>query len=476
LIKTAIDWWLAHRNNWPENPYDFCEVYSAPTGFLVDEYAPREIGNWLRARYLVGLSIETLMVGPCDGGIDDPIGGTVNNGGFPPPPPVCSSLVNHAITAWGDEMGDEELTDNPTLVQVTDSDRDDEEEYDQDGNINLQQYDWIEDFTPGQWRLDYFGTHLSTLKSITVLKPLDKVVDAEDTQLVVGSYRIHQGYEKYAATDLHYTVGTDTDICSYRTVIDWPRPNNPSPPEILEEQYPPRNLFVEWDLRQDRVPLYEWVTITTEFVLSRWNSIRYTNVHWTYPATGTWRLPGFQWRISTPQRVDPNSLVVNATGGYVIGSFDLIEIASNQGEIQNPRLVGQYRFQHEYLHDQEQEYHEFELKALEVPFPGRVYFVTNLRLGHSYGRLQDESLWTFNRWMTEVPTMYPFTPHEPVRLQIDWKGRLPYPQAVRFMPTCMEYIPGDLNQDCVVDWKDFAIMADYWLADSNTVFHWKTPK
>ena len=45
---------------------------------------------------------------------------------------------------------------------------------------------------------------------VTMLRPLDKVTDDQDTQLVLGSYRIHQNNDNYVATDLHYTVGTDT--------------------------------------------------------------------------------------------------------------------------------------------------------------------------------------------------------------------------------------------------------------------------
>jgi hypothetical protein len=467
--KTAIDWWLQNRNSWPENPYDVCVAYGDPTDTWQDEYTPREIGNWLRGWNYVGLYIEARFLRPC-GSTDGqhrtnwffphemPDGGTVpgepnipTDGGF-----LCVDSILHSITAWGDEAAPPELVDNPTQVWVTDSDS--------DYGGDIQRYHYTRDETTWQWFLDYTSPLLSPLRGVIVLKPLDIVTDARDTQLVVGSYRIHQEYDKYAATDLHYTVGTDTSICSYRTAIDWPRPNHPSPPVIVENQRPPRDLSVSWDLSEDSVPRCNWVTITTEFVLSLWNSIRYTDVHWTYPATGTQMLPGFQWRILTPLCLRPSSRIENVTGGYVIGSLDIIEIAAGAGEMPSPRLVGQYRFQHEYLYSQEPEQHQFELTPLEVPSASRAYFVANLRFGHSYGCLGNEALWRFSRWMTEYPTMYPFTVNEPIELQLDWKGRLPYPQGVRPLPTCREQIPGDLNLDCVVDFKDLALMADHWLA------------
>ena len=34
-------------------------------------------------------------------------------------------------------------------------------------------------------------------------------------------------------------------------------------------------------------------------------------------------------------------------------------------------------------------------------------------------------------------------------------------------PPCQTIIAGDINGDCVVDFKDFAIMASHWLDDHN---------
>jgi hypothetical protein len=38
--------------------------------------------------------------------------------------------------------------------------------------------------------------------------------------MVTGSYQIHQSSEELA-TDLHYRVGMDVDILTYRTWLDW---------------------------------------------------------------------------------------------------------------------------------------------------------------------------------------------------------------------------------------------------------------
>lgn len=82
------------------------------------------------------------------------------------------------------------------------------------------------------------------------------------------------------ATDLHYKVGTDTQILSYKTQIDW---DDDLTPTIIESQPQRTELAVNWDLSDKPVSLCKWVTITTEFVLPAWNAIEYDDVPFTYP-------------------------------------------------------------------------------------------------------------------------------------------------------------------------------------------------
>ena len=147
----AIDWWLNHsgRNVWPGNPYDKCDpCRDKNAGPWLDPDAPKKIGNWLREWNYVGLVIEVLIPSgsPCDqfngnGVIPNgsvvpdvnvvPDGQVVHDGQVIPDGQVilngpvntlCNFLMSHAVTAWGDELGESELTNNPTQVWVTDSD------------------------------------------------------------------------------------------------------------------------------------------------------------------------------------------------------------------------------------------------------------------------------------------------------------------------------------------------------------------
>ena len=127
-----------------------------------------------------------------------------------------------------------------------------------------------------------------------------------------------------------------------------------------------------------------------------------------------------------PPIVKESTSIPNVTGGYVVGSFDIVnpEVPSAQG------IVGRYRFIHEYSFDQSPEYHLFKLTG------EKGYYATNFRFGHSYGLLDTESLWEFKDWMTEIPEKsYPLE-DTPIEFRIDWKGRLPYPEG-EIVPTTL---------------------------------------
>lgn len=382
---TAITWWLnSAHNTWTNNRYTNVTVYgnkyatpwSEPNG-------ARFIGNELRKCQFVGLSISW---------------SGINQG--------------HAITCWGDNEGSGTLTNNPTSVRVADSDRDN------GGDVQEYNYDAYTNPNPGGpnngngWYFNYSGNH-PFIKHIVTLCPTDDPSDNKLTQKVVGSVQIHQAQEK-AATDLHYEVGTDVDILSYKTAVDWETTNRPS---IIESQ-PRRKLTVDWNFSDKPVPYCNTVTITAEFVLPYWNSIAFNDVRFTYPDTGATLLRGLRWEMKT-RFLEKAEFIRNVTGGYVIGSFDVInpKLPSKMG------VVAKYRFLHEYSYNQSPEEHLFMLSG------ERGYLATNLRFGHSYGYLPTESLWKFDKWMTEMPEWVGKLSRKPTKLLIDWKNRLPYPQG-----------------------------------------------
>lgn len=396
-VDAALDWWLGSTNNtWPNNPYAVVDVYGhkTPKYPWAEPNGARDIGNYLRDCDFVGLSISwpTNAVG------------VIGDGG-------------HAITGWGDPSGSATLNTNPTGVRVVDSDTD------TGGDVQSYTYDAYTNPNPGGanegngWYFDYSANH-PYIKHIVVLSPTEYPSGGKMTQTVVGSYQIHQSNKRTDAIDLHYKVGTDTDILSYKTTVDW---ETESLPTITESEPQRRSLTVDWDFSEEPVPYCSWVTITTEFILPVWNAIEYDDVHFTYPKVMELQYaPSLRWQMETPM-IEKAWTIPNVTGGYVVGSFDIINPDLPSGQ----SIVGRYRFIHEYSYNQSPEYHVFTLTG------ERGYYATNFRFGHSYGLLDTESLWKFENWMTEIPEKpYPLG-DRPTEIRIDWKGLLPYPEGDR---------------------------------------------
>jgi hypothetical protein len=392
----ALSWWLGSTNNtWSGNPYTVVTVYGnkSPKNPWANANGTQFYANELRKCCFVGLSISWPTAGS-----------SIGSGG-------------HAITAWGDNFGKNELSLNPNMVFVTDSDR--------DAGGDVQEYDYDDYTNPNPsganegngWYMDYSNNH-PYIKHIITLCPTDDPTDFTLTQKVTGSYKLEQNSQE-AATDLHYDVSTDVEILSYRTWLDWDTENDP----VITESGSPRDrISVDWDLTDNPVPQGEEVTVTTEFVLPSWNAMHYSNVYYTYPGDGDRSRPGPQfadlnWRVITPQLSNLERLPNNVTGGFVIGSFELVYSGEN-----NERILLPYRFVHEYSYNQTPEIHT-------VQFTGREGAqLQNLRVGHSWNYPEGEQLWQFNNWMTaEEETME--LGREPVQIRLDWQGRLPYPEG-----------------------------------------------
>jgi len=389
---TAISWWLSSANNvWPANPYTVVTVYGNknPKNPWANANGAQFIGNQLRECNFVGLSISWPTADA-----------SIGSGG-------------HAITSWGDSSGNGVLSSNPANVRVTDSDNE------TGGNVQSYAYDIYTNPNPGGanegngWYFNYDPNH-PYIKHIVTLSPTLNLSGTQLSQKVVASYKIHQD-QKISATDLHYNVGTDVDILSYKTDIDWAAAN---PPVIIEAS-PRRQITVDWDLSEKPVPYCTWATITTEFVLPSWNSIHYSNVHFTYPENMKGKpFPSIKWKIETPI-LEKASAIPNVTGGYVVGSFDII----NPDMSENRQVVGEYRFIHEYSFNQSPEDHMLLISG------EKGYLASNFRLGHSYGYLDNASLWKFENWMTVIKDRKIALEDKEADIRINWKGMLPYPQG-----------------------------------------------
>lgn len=396
---TAVSWWLlSSHNTWPGNPYSIVSVYGNkfPKYPWSNPDGARFIGNELRRCQFVGLSISWPTW-------DSSIG---ENG--------------HAITAWGDSCSKgSNLSSSPSKVRVCDSDRD------INGDVQVYRYDQYTNPNPtgpnegNGWYIDYSSNH-PYIKHIITLCPTDNPADKELTQKVLGCYKIHQANDKIRATDLHYKVGTDTTILSYKTRISWITRNSPT---IIESEPERTELTVDWNLNDNPIPYCTDVYICTEFILPRYNKIYYRDVFFTYPESGILeKFPQISWTMDTPRLENERpELIPNVTGGYVVGGFDIVRVETHT----NNKNVAEYRFIHEYSYDQNPELHTLTIEGPED------YHVTNLRFGHSYGFPDITSLWKFEKWMTQFPRQL-HSLKEKIQLKIDWKGRLPYPEGETF--------------------------------------------
>ena len=180
------------------------------------------------------------------------------------------------------------------------------------------------------------------------------------------------------------------------------------------------------------------------------------------PDWGAFPPPSFGWEIATPELNDTN--VLDITGGYVVGAFDVYDWA---GE---PNLLGQYRLIHQYPYTQDPEYHTFTIHGPNEMTGCNNYRATNFRFGHSYGMLNSESLRQFYEWMTTSEESVTLCAGEERSITIDWEGRLPYPESditpaeeMPDSPECTVYEQADFNRDCCVDFEDFGEFANRWL-------------
>lgn len=394
-IDSAISWWLSSTHNtWGTNPYQVVTVYGNknPKNPWANANGSQFIANSLRKCHFVGLSISWPVAGA-----------TVGSGG-------------HAITSWGDNMGnEEELTTNSINVRVTDSDRD------TGGDVQPYGYDSYTSPNPGGanegngWYINYDNNH-PYIKHICVLSPLTNPGTGDElVQKVLGSYRIYQS-SATAANGLEYTVGTDVNILSYRTWTDW---TDQITPTITESSPTRTRLDVDWDFTTTTIPRNTWVEITTEFMLPAYNAIWYRDVAFRYPRRPDLivaKVPDFRWKINTPL-VDREILnQPNITGGYVVASMEIVDPNNNN------QVIGEYRLIHEYSFTQNPEFHTLELSGEQG------YQVRNIQFGHSYGYLMPDELWNFQDWMTESGEVYDLSPRA-TPIEINWQGRLPYPEG-----------------------------------------------
>ncbi len=172
-------------------------------------------------------------------------------------------------------------------------------------------------------------------------------------------------------------------------------------------------------------------------------------------------MPRFGWNVVTRTLKETN--IPDITGGFLVGAFDVYDEGADS------KLLGQYRFVHQYPYTQDPEYHTFTLTGPSDQ-TGCEYRATNFRFGHAYGQPDAESLWQFHDWMTLSNQSAYLCGGQTTQLTISWDGRLPYPASditpadeIPDAPECTVFLEADINEDCCVDLNDFAILSRQWM-------------
>ncbi len=440
------DWLSSSYNTWKKtNPYKYVYLYGEPNckrdrDPWQADYMPKWLGNQLRFERVARLSI------------------------------YRPGVWGHAITVWGDSGGGALLVANPNEVKIADSDYADASQA-----IQTYRYDDYNNPNPGGtdygngWYINYnYQNNHRYIDNVVVLSNIPDFVDITQgagigiTRTVTDTYQILQRRAGFNATDLHYKAGSKTTY-GYRTYIDWDTNNAPA---IVENANPPNELTVDWDLSDNPVPQGAMVTITTQMNIScppgvgLFPPIVYSSVYFT--PTPFLAVPDLGWRMSTGLLGAPPDS--NATGGYVIGAFEIFEDA---GGAPGP-IIGSCRLLYEYYKPEDPEHHLFEFDSP----PQTGYWAGNFRFGHSYAFLEDDGLMSFDNWWYVYPVIEPmWMPIAPISVDFTGNGLLPYPRAQDFSfpppEKCGDpgtvYLAGDVNKDCKVDFKDFASFAATWL-------------
>jgi hypothetical protein len=449
----AVSWWLQSSNNLWKGLNDYTDVtvegnknnlfwlYDSNDGTLVSgDTGAMFMANELRRGQLLGISISW---------------------------PAGNGFGGHAITGWGDSNDANTLTSNPADVIVTDSD------YDLGGDT--QKYTYSTPFNG--WRFKHANGSLVFIKHIITLCPCNPT--NVTTKKVVHSFKeCNNTRLGSSVTGIAYTVSSDVNILCYKADVNWTSQNVP----VVTDNRPdpnsnPTQFTFTWNVSDNPIPngscVYSTNKLTVEYDPNSGTEpkISHTGDILTYASMPQEFFPGFDYYISSSFispviRTDAND--PNITGGYVIGTFSVYNGPAGM----ESEKVREFRFCYEYKWFHNPENHLFTL--IPTQEPSNPSWIGNFKFGHSYGLLQGAKLWGYEDWKMQEPGLQEFNPMmPPIMIPVNLPGLLPYPRGENYNPPetpqhCgdpgMEYMQGDLNRDCYVDFKDFALMASEWLS------------
>jgi hypothetical protein len=444
---TAIQKWLNSGFNTQKNtnPYTLVKIFGNRITHQRYPYArtdlPELIGDHLRKCNFLSLSSSKVDCNDVNVGKD-----------------------GHSTAFWGDDGEDiNDINSNPGKLKITDSDY-----WNISEAVQTYTYDDYNNPNPDEcnegvgWYFNYNDSDDHRyIDGYVTLEPNTNAFP--NPRVLVASAKFNYNSDP-CALDLHYKISSNRQLLSYRTSIDWDTNHTPT---FMEDT---NWVNVTWDLSDNPVPKGSFVTVTAEIVVPyddvNGNSISIDSVMWT--PLNLKPIPGSVMRgrhFELPGGAGM-SYIPNMCGGYVVCACMIFTNPSGA-----PPPVGEYRWVLDYDYYQDPEHHEITFE----PNVTGTYYMGYFRFGHSYGFLMDDELQTFNNWKTTVYPGPPFPALQKMSFPLNWAGQLPYPKGQDLINPVPQqcgdpgtfYYGGDINKDCYVDYKDFAIFADGWLGCTN---------
>ena len=404
----ALQWWLqSEHNKWPGNPYKLVTVEGYKNPSL--PWSRRDGANLIAARLRAGQFIAASISWP--GTPDDPEG----KGG-------------HVLNCWGDNRKEKNLSGRiPEHLRVTDS-------YSQPGGIiQTYPYDAFNSPNPGGasagygWYIEYDENH-PFIRNIIMLSPVfAETESARLSRYLVSMKTYNESNEQ--ASGITYTLATSEPLLQHSSAfIPGTKDAIGSRDRIISVQVDDNRSVCSFNLPRNSVGQDQSLTFFSSFVSRPSSWISLDDISFLYDRNDRAGVEkAISFRLKTPLK-DGKLLEKGFCGGYLLGSFQAIPSADKS--IDFPCEV---RFIEQYPYDLDPEKHVFMMSCDSGTR------ITNVRFGHSYGWIGEDSLWSHEQWITFVSDTLHFQ-KDTLSIDLQWKNLLPYPKgeelekALRFVP------------------------------------------
>ncbi len=388
----GLEWWLSSEHNkWSENPYKIVNVIGNKQQKepLASQKLPEMLGRQARNAHIQAVSLSWPPV----------IEGDKASGG-------------HVLNYIGDSQKKNKVSDNPSHIRVSDPLRN------TGGSIQTYPYDRFD--APNQqglnsgngWYFAYDPNH-PFIKNVVILSPVDNPMDVKKASTNLSSYMVKQPDPEDAAA-FRFICESDSAILDYEIFMDRETRKDP---ELFEKISTDSMISVNWTLAGRKSSDGESLTISTEMALPAIHKMAYRDIYFRFGKNNLLEAaPDICWQIEFSEI--KNVRLANITGGYIVGSVEVIKLDS---VINNKENFAELRFFTRYDINESLLYHKLILCGEKGYRTGKV------RLGNSFGKPTIEELWNFDNWMTTFNRDEELS--DTLVYRLNWEGKILYPEG-----------------------------------------------